>query len=559
MRSKGRAGRLPQAYGGISLVTVVVITTIMWVLAGLSAKSVYAGQACACDSEIVIEADTTEYQFGPEGTVVVAEGNARVSYTNFLASADYIRVQLETGELLARGNVEVYQGSRTIRCDLLAHNIYTGNGRILEPDAYISDLHVRGSKMDLEPGILTLDKAYVTGCELDQPCYRVQAKKLIIYPDDRVVIEWPVFRLGNVPVMALPRLTLPLRGDRIAFSEGGGIPIPTLSYDSSDGFQIGFTYLDTARDWGKVRYEGAYASKYRGVKLRAEAELALGSGKTGLLAGQYASWKGFSGSADYLMSLSNSVALNAGVHYVPVDSGDGSSRWRGFEPGAVEAKVVANVDQGRVHAKATVSKDILSTGDVYRLPEIEVSIKPISAPGGIGSLNLSAGFGRFEEPKQAVIANRSYVSLSFASKGVQLSTGVNGSLSLGGRRAWYETGDVLDSFTAGAKLQADFGKTEAFGAIVPRAKAGLSYDFTRVRGTSPFAFDEISPQNKASANVDYRVNEDWSIGVSTTYDFTDRSVKDIGVLLVRHNHCYNIQAEWHKEKQTFGIEVTFLR
>ncbi len=107
--------------------------------------------------------------------------------------------------------------ARTIRCDLLAHNLYTGKGRILEPDAHISDLYIRGSEMNLEPGVLTLDNAYVTGCELYHPCYRVSSKKLVIYPDDRVVAEWPVLWFENVPVMILPRLVLPLKGDRIAF------------------------------------------------------------------------------------------------------------------------------------------------------------------------------------------------------------------------------------------------------------------------------------------------------------------------------------------------------
>ena len=156
-------------------------------------------------------------------------------------------------------------------------------------------------------------------------------------------------------------------------------------------------------------------------------------------------------------------------------------------------------------------------------------------------------------------AGRSHVVLSFASPTIRFSSGINGSLSLNTRRAWYETGDRLDSFNAGAKVRANVGEAESFRGIVPRAKVGLSYDFTQVQGTSPFAFDKISPVSKTSANIDYRVNKDWSIGLSTSYDFLGQSIQDVGILLTHHNHCYDIQAAWHKKQRAFGIEMKFVR
>ncbi len=560
MRSDRRLGGLPCTFRVAPPVILIVLTMIMWAVSGLLTGPAYAGESGTENSGILIEADTTDYRFGQEGTVVVAQGNAKVSYKDFFASADYIRVQIEPGELFARGDVVACQGARTIRCDLLAHNLYTGKGRILEPDAHISDLYIHGSEMNLAPGILTLDNAYVTGCELYHPCYRVSSKKLVIYPDDRVVAEWPVLWFENVPVMILPRLVLPLRGDRIAFADGEGIPIPKFSYDSSNGFLVGLTYLDKIQDWAQVRYEGAYASRRRGVMFSAEANLALGQGKTGILVGQYSSWKGFSATAGYGMSLSNLLTLDARVRYVPVATGDDLTRWKGFEPGAVEGRLVAqSAGEWPVRAKVTVAKDILSTGDVYRIPELEISLKPLSIPGNIGSVTLSGGFGRFEEPSRPVKASRTYVAASFASPTVRFSSTITGSLSLGARRAWYETGDTLNSFDVGTKVKASLGEREAFGGTVPRVKAGINYDFRATHGLSPFAFDKISPVNKASASIDYRVREDLSIGVSTSYDFQKQAIDDVGILLAHHTHCYDIEAAWHKKQQAFGIEVKFTR
>ncbi len=559
MRSDGRVDTPPRA-SRVASPVIIVFAMMVCVLSGLLTGSAYAGESGIGNDGIVIEADTTEYRVEPEGTVVVAQGNAKVCYDDFFASADYICVLVGPGDLVARGNVVAHQATRTIKCELLTHNFYTGKGSILAPDAHISDLYLRGSEMNLEPGVLTLDNAYVTGCELDYPCYRVSTKRIVIYPDDRVVAEWPILWFGKVPVMILPRLTFPLEGDGIAYGEGKGIPIPSFSYDSSNGFLIGLTYFDNTRDWGTLRYEGACLSRRQGIKLRGEADLALGPGKTGILEGGYTSWEGFSAAARYGMSLSNSLTLEANVGYVPVNSGGNSTRWKGFVPGDVEGKLLVQTgSQAPIKAKATVAKEIRSTGDVYRIPEFEISTKPVSIPGNIGSITLSGGFGRFEEHSRAVEASRTHVAAFFVSPTIRLSSGISGSLSLNTRRAWYETGDILDSFNVGAKVRGNFGEAETFSGIVPKAKVGLSYDFTQVQGSSPFAFDKISPMNKASGSLDYRVNKDWSIGISTSYDFVNHSIPDVGVLLIHHNHCYDIQASWHKKQQVFGIEMKFIR
>lgn len=560
MRSDRRRGRSHCACRVAPRAILISLAMVLWALSGLFVEPVYAGEPGTTNGGIVIEADATEYRFEPGGTAVVADGNAKLTYEDFSVSADYIRIAVEPGELFARGDVVACQGSHTIRCDLIAHNLYTGKGRILEPDAHISDLYIGGSEMTLEPGLLTLDNAYVTGCELYHPCYRVSSKKLVIYPGDRVVVEWPVLRFEDVPVMILPRLVLPLKGERIAFLDGEGIPIPKVSHDSSDGFLIGLTYRDKVQDWVQVRYEGAYASKRRGITLSAQADLALGKGKTGTLKGEYASWKGFSAAAGYGTPISDWLTLDVGARYVLLGAGDDSSQWKGFEPGAIEGQlVVQSASEWPVKAKLTVAKDILQTGDLYRIPELEVSLKPVSVPGGIGSMILSGGFGRFEEPSLKVRASRTHVAMSFTSSAVHFAHGITGSLSLGARRAWYDTGDMLTSFDAGTKVKASLGEREAFGGTVPKVDAAINYDFRVIQGLSPFAFDKISPVNKASASMDCRVSETWSVGVSTSYDFAKQAVDDIGILLTHHNHCYDIEAAWHKKQQAFGVEVKFTR
>lgn len=542
-------------------VVLIVLLIGLWAALGFVTLPAYAAEGLAVEnSGIVIEADITEYRFESGEVVVSAEGNARVSYGDFSVSADYIHVQVEPGEMLAGGEVVAREGSKIVRCDLFLYNIYTGEGKVLEPDAEISGLFVRGSEMKLSPGVLTLSNTHITGCELVDPCYRVTSKKLIIYPDDRVLAEWPVLWLDRIPVMVLPRLTLPLEGDRIAFLDGAGVPIPKFSYDSSDGFLVGFTYLDKVNDWARIRYEAAYASKHRGITLSAQADLTLGQGRTGIIKGDYTSWKGFSASFDYSTPLLDSLALDARFRYVPDDTGADSSRWQGFRPGAVDGRLaLRSTGDWPVSVKLTAGKEIVQGGDLYRIPELEVSLKSISLPGKIGSVTLSGGFGRFQETSRSLEANRHHLALSFSSSTIRFAPGITGSLSLSARQAWYETGDTMSSLYLGTGVKASLGEQEAFGEIVPRLTAGVSYDFRAVEGGSPFSFDSLSPVNKASARLDYRISEGLSVGVSTSYDFRKQAIDDVGFLLMRHNHCYDIQATWNAKKKAFGFEVKFTR
>lgn len=133
-------------------VVLIVLLIGLWAALGFVTLPAYAAEGLAVEnSGIVIEADITEYRFESGEVVVSAEGNARVSYGDFSVSADYIHVQVEPGEMLAGGEVVAREGSKIVRCDLFLYNIYTGEGKVLEPDAEISGLFVRGSEMKLSP------------------------------------------------------------------------------------------------------------------------------------------------------------------------------------------------------------------------------------------------------------------------------------------------------------------------------------------------------------------------------------------------------------------------
>ncbi|MGE5572239.1 MAG: DUF3769 domain-containing protein [Bacteroidota bacterium] len=520
----------------------------------------------------------------------------RVTHGDLFVSADYLRVNVSAGELLARGSVLVRRGSSVTRCALFAYNLRAGTGRVLDPKGSVPGMYVRGTEMDVAPDTLTLTDAHATGCDLENPCYRVTTRKLVIYPDRRVVAEWPVLWLEHTPVLAVPRLTIPLRGEKVGWVEGEGYPVPKLAYDPENGFVAGLSYLDRSRENITVRYDGAYLTRRRGVQVEAHAEARPGPGVSATLVGGVRSWEGPYASAvcrldisEMFGSTASASARTAGAAAgVGAADSAGSSttspaafsvvadaRYRsgaGADAGA-DGGVTGFAELGPVALKATARKELFSTGATYSLPAVDAALDPVTILGV--DVTLSGGAGRFEEPGRGVESTRSYAAISVVPKPLKLKIGgaangvaeasaagigdVTAGLNMSARRAWYGSGDVLEARAATISLDGRFGSLDAFGREAPRIVAGLDYTLRTVSGASPFAFDMIAPLNQVAADMAVRLNQSWTVGISATYDITGDAVKDLDLSVTSHHHCYDIQATWREKRREFGLEVRFTR
>ncbi|MEW6227521.1 MAG: hypothetical protein AB1700_05410 [Bacillota bacterium] len=553
----------------ILIATAAALTLPAWASAQSGAAQEPGGGTGQVDEPILVEAETTQYQYGSEGTVVVASGNVRATHGDLSVSADYLRIHVDAGELLARGNVQVQRGSSVTRCTLFAYNLKAKTGRVLEPDAAVPGVYVRGKEMDVQPDRFTLADAHATGCDLEEPCYRVTTRRLVIYPDKRVVAEWPVLWLERVPVLTLPRLTLPVHGERVGWVEGEGYPVPRFGYASESGLMIGLTYLDRSREDLTIRYEGAWLTRRKGVQVQARADMQLGPGQSATLTGGFRSWEGVYASGVWNLAMSEALSLQADARY-----NAGHGMWPGGSAGdwpydegeqgtlagpETEGGLTVRADAGPVAVKATARKDVYSSGAVYSLPAVEIATRPIRAPGVPIMLSLSGGAGRFEEPGRGVLTARTFATLSATTVPLRLAEGITCSLSLNARRAWYGTGDLLDTRTTRVSMNGRLGTLEAFGASVPRVDTRLGYTVRTVTGATPFAFDGSGPLNEAAASIVVRVNQGWTVGLATTYDLAAEAVKDVDLSLVSHHHCYDIRATWRERREEFGLEVRFAR
>jgi len=197
---------------------------------------------------IVVNGDKVEYFH--EQKKVVGTGNISIDYQDVKLTSEKVTVYLDTREAIAEGNVRVTQKDNYFTGDKMNYNFDKRTGRAI--DAYVNYAPFYGRSSDVEKvseNQTNIERGYVTTCDLDKPHYRIQAKQVRIYTDDKVVARHIVFFVGSVPIMYLPYYVQPLqdRSSGITTMVGhdsnwGYYALNSLKFDYSQIFKGRFRF-----------------------------------------------------------------------------------------------------------------------------------------------------------------------------------------------------------------------------------------------------------------------------------------------------------------------------
>lgn len=166
---------------------------------------------------ITVNGDMVEY-FQNTGEVVASK-NVEILFKDMRLTCDKIRVNVNTREGLAEGNVKLYQDSNVFSGDMVSYNFQTQKGTILSGDVKAAPWYGKAEKIDkVSNNQYNLQRSYITTCDLENPHYRLQSKSLKIFPGDRVEANHIVAYLGKFPVMYLPYYKHSLKDNQIHVS-----------------------------------------------------------------------------------------------------------------------------------------------------------------------------------------------------------------------------------------------------------------------------------------------------------------------------------------------------
>lgn len=160
-----------------------------------------------------IDIEGFETSFDPETGVATATGDVVISYEGVEIRSNRARDNFNTGEVIASGGARVIKDGNIYYGETLSYNLQTGrlSGGDLRSGFEPLYFSTGGFELDTsEMNVLEGEEVLFTTHDFANPNYSVRARRITIYPDDRVVLRNATFYAGNVPVFYLPYFVQPL-------------------------------------------------------------------------------------------------------------------------------------------------------------------------------------------------------------------------------------------------------------------------------------------------------------------------------------------------------------
>lgn len=217
--------------------------------------------------EITATGDTN-YQEG----LATAHGNVAIHAGDSDIYADSAQYNPKTREVLAEGHVRIYRATGLFVGDRAIYNIDTKQIQAVEMRTDKSPYLVGGANVTtISEGAFLVSKGAFTTHDSSNPDFRLQARTVRVYEQDRVVFQNVTFYVRNLPVFWWPYLYQSLND---AFSY-----MVSPAYLSSWGPSLLFRVSMPVTDDIKTQIRLDYRSR-RGVAFGLEPDIRYGKDKT---------------------------------------------------------------------------------------------------------------------------------------------------------------------------------------------------------------------------------------------------------------------------------------
>lgn len=193
----------------------VVLTADAVELDTKTKKAVASGSVVLYYGEIIIKGEKLGYNFtSKKGKIIgshqqeVSEdsGNVVTTYKNVKIISEWIEFDLKTKQALAGNDVKLQQGDTEFEGRNLTYNFETQKGDFFDVYGYNDPWFTSaesGKKVDDRR--IDFSRAYLTTCEFNKkPHYRIQARRIYYYIEDKIIAKNALLFLGRVPVFYFP-------------------------------------------------------------------------------------------------------------------------------------------------------------------------------------------------------------------------------------------------------------------------------------------------------------------------------------------------------------------
>jgi LPS-assembly protein len=218
--------------------------------------------------EVTLQADSQR----ESGKVFYADGHVDIVYGDARLRADHLEYNETTKEASAQGNVQFDRGNQHMEAEQANYNFETDTGSFEKVRGSVKAEHFANPNVLVSPNPLTfsaekaervdentmvVSRAWVTVCRPDRPLWKFYAPKATIRMKKSVTLENATFRFFYVPIIYLPRASLP-SGPKLRQS---GFLVPAATKSTTKGYVLGDSFYWAPTDWMDATIGAQYLSK----------------------------------------------------------------------------------------------------------------------------------------------------------------------------------------------------------------------------------------------------------------------------------------------------------
>jgi len=193
------------------------------------------------DAELPTKIKAVKLSYDKSGENMIAKGRVEIEQGSRLLKADYVKINLETKDTEAKGNVELNENGDILHCDAFNINLDTQMGHVENAKLFLKqdNLHITGKEIK-KLGLSTyeINNGTITTCDTDSPAWRIDAKKINVTVDGYATVDDSTFRIKKIPVAYLPFAFVPVKTSRQS-----GFLFPEISQSSSKGFEFNNSFF----------------------------------------------------------------------------------------------------------------------------------------------------------------------------------------------------------------------------------------------------------------------------------------------------------------------------
>lgn len=204
---------------------------------------------------IIVNGDTVEYS--TDTKEISATGNVQVIYKGAKLTCQKLTVNSQTKVGVAQGNARLDDQKGVIEGEKIIYNFQTKTGIIMDADFRANPYFGKAKKVDkVSDAQFTAWNGYATTCNLDRPHYRINSKRINLFPGDKIQTKQDTIYVGNAPLFYLTQYNHSLKDPlmHIQFLPGkskdwGPYLLTASRYNLTENI-TGRIYLDYRADLG---------------------------------------------------------------------------------------------------------------------------------------------------------------------------------------------------------------------------------------------------------------------------------------------------------------------